>query len=121
MDIKLRTKTEIDVPSIPQMFMTTQGSQSWETWHKRFGHVGYGGLQKLLDDKLVQGFTVDTNTPKPDCVACTEGKLSTEPYKTNAHRNTAPGELTHIDLWGKYDMVSINGHQYYILFIDDAA
>ena len=24
------------------------------------------------------------------------------------------------DLWGKYDIISVNGHQYYILFIDDA-
>jgi transposase InsO family protein len=30
-----------------------------------------------------------------------------------------PGELTHINLWGKYDMKSINGNQYYLKFIDD--
>jgi hypothetical protein len=27
-----------------------------------------------------------------------------------------PGELMHIDLWGKYDIKSINRHQYYTLF-----
>ena len=26
----------------------------------------------------------------------------------------------HIDLWGKYAIKSINGHQYYLLFVDDA-
>jgi hypothetical protein len=31
-----------------------------------------------------------------------------------------PGKLMHIDLWGKYNVVSINGNQYYIVFIDDA-
>ena len=31
-----------------------------------------------------------------------------------------PGELTHIDLWGRYSVVSINRHQYYIVFVDDA-
>ncbi len=30
------------------------------------------------------------------------------------------GELTHMDLWGKYDVSSINGHQYYLLLVDDA-
>src|SRR6267142_3392359 len=35
-------------------------------------------------------------------------------------RNTTPGELTHIDLWGKYDISSINGSYYYLLMIDDA-
>jgi hypothetical protein len=34
---------------------------------------------------------------------------------------TKPGELTHIDLWGKYQIQSIHGNQYYILFVDDAA
>ena len=30
------------------------------------------------------------------------------------------GELTHIDLWRKYSIRLINGHQYYLLLIDDA-
>lgn len=36
-----------------------------------------------------------------------------------SNRKMEPGDLTHIDLWGKYDVVSINGNQYYILFVDD--
>ena len=34
---------------------------------------------------------------------------------------TKPGELTHIDVWGKYRVASINGNQYYTIFVDDAA
>src|SRR6266566_2102123 len=30
------------------------------------------------------------------------------------------GELIHMDLWGKYDVSSINGHQYNLLLVDDA-
>ena len=30
------------------------------------------------------------------------------------------GDLTHIDLRGKYAIRSINGNQYYILMVDDA-
>jgi len=33
---------------------------------------------------------------------------------------TRPGELTHIDVWGKYDVMSINRHQYFVLMVDDA-
>jgi hypothetical protein len=44
----------------PQTYMAAEPAQSWETWHKRFGHISYSGLQKLLDEKLVDGFTVDT-------------------------------------------------------------
>jgi hypothetical protein len=32
-----------------------------------------------------------------------------------------PGDLTHMDVWGKYDVASINGSQYYLLIVDDAS
>jgi hypothetical protein len=105
----------------PQTYMATEPGQSWETWHKRFRHTSYSRLQKLLDLDLVEGFSVDTRTPKPDCVTCTEAKQTEEPFKKSMNQKTEPGKLTHIDLWGKYDVQSINGNQYYLLFMDDSA
>jgi len=64
----------------PQTFQASEPTQSWETWHKRYGHIGYTGLQKLHDLNLVDGFTVDMRTPKPDCVTCTEAKQTEEPF-----------------------------------------
>ena len=61
------------------------------------------------------------DSPTPDCTACTEAKQHEEPYNKHARRDADPGELTHIDLWGKYDVVSINGRQYYIVLVDDAS
>ena len=63
----------------PQTFQATEPTQTWETWHKRFGHISYSGLQKLYDLNLVDGFTVDTRTTKLDCIACTEAKQTKEP------------------------------------------
>src|SRR5207302_9158106 len=94
---------------------------SWETWHRRFGHVGYSGLQKLLDKHLVNGLHIDLNTDKPDCIACTEAKMSQAPYGPTKEKLSKPGELTHVDLWGKYDVESIHGNSYYLLLIDDAS
>src|SRR6266851_2907309 len=99
----------------------TQETPSWETWHKRFEHIGYTGLQKLHELGMVDGFDVDARTPKPDCVACTEGKLTVKPFDKSAMRAKDVGQLTHIDLWGKYDKTSLHGRQYYILFVDDAS
>lgn len=73
----------------------------------------------LLDKNLVLGFAVDMWTPKPDCVMCMEAKQTEEPYNKHVEQQTKPGELTHMDLWGKYEIRSINRHQYYILFVDD--
>ena len=70
---------------------------------------------------LVDGIQVDTKSPKPDCIACTEAKLFEAPYGPTSHTETKIRELTHVDLWGKYDIRSIHGNQYYLLLIDDAA
>ena len=106
---------------IPSSFVTQEPAQSWEIWHKIFGHISYSGLQQVLDKNLVEGFNVNTSTPKTDCIACTEAKQFIEPYGQHSERNTEPGDLTHMDLWGKYDTSSINGNHYYILFVDDSA
>jgi hypothetical protein len=113
--------TEVQEARTENTYAAVKTLESWETWHKRFGHISYRGLEKLLKDHLVDGFNIDTRTPKLDCIACTEAKQRVEPHQKIVNRHTMPGELTHIDLWGKYDVTSINGNQYYILFLDDAS
>ena len=102
------------------VFASQMGKQTWEIWHKRYGHISHGGLKRLKDLDLVHGLNVDERSYMPDCVACTEAKLAHELYKPVERITRIPGNLTHIDVWGKYDIVSIQGHQYYILFVDDA-
>ena len=68
---------------------------------------------------LVDGFTVDERTPKPDCQACTEAKLSVKPFPTIAKRRaTRPGQITHLDISGKISIESINGNQYFMVLVD---
>ena len=81
---------------------------SWETWHRHFGHIGYSGLSNLHAKKLVAGFDLDLKTPKPDCIPCTEAKMTRKPYPSTATHTTTVGALTHKDLWGKYDIKSPN-------------
>ena len=103
------------------MFSCAEPNQTWETWHWHFGHVSYKGLQKLYKDKLVDGYMVDEDTSMLACESCTEAKQSVKPFpKETEHVQKKKGELTHIDLWGKYDIASINGKQYYLLLVDDA-
>jgi hypothetical protein len=64
---------------------------------------------------------VDHDTPFTDCVACTEAKQSVIPFNKGTEHDSEPGELTHVDVWGKYSVSSINGFQYYLLMVDDAS
>ena len=43
-----------------------------------------------------------------------------QPFKGHHIPCAEKGEITHIDLWGKYDVTSIKGNQYYLLLIDNA-
>ena len=74
----------------------------------------------MLDKNLVNGFSVDTQTQKPDCIACIESKQTVEPFSKTTERKTKPGELTHINVWDKYNVASINQNYHYILFVDDS-
>jgi len=75
----------------------------WEIWHKQFGHIAYSGLKKLAHLSLVEGMNIDMRLSKPNCIACTEAKLFEAPYGLATAWNTKVRELTHTDLWGKYD------------------
>ena len=101
-------------------FIGKHPCQTWEEWHRRFGHVSYSELQKLLDGNMVKGLHIDLNSAQPDCPICVEAKQHVKPFPKNVNRKTEPGELTHIDLWGKYAIRSINGNSYYILFVDNS-
>jgi hypothetical protein len=57
----------------------------------------------------------------PDCMACTEAKQLVIPFNQKGDQETLPGELTHVDVWGKYEIASINGYSYYLLLVDDAS
>ena len=50
MDVKISEPNAVFTKEAnPQCFVINEPPQSWETWHKRFGHIGYGGLQYMLD------------------------------------------------------------------------
>ena len=68
---------------------------------------------------MVEGFTVDKDSLKPDCIACTEAKQHIKLFSKSSIRKTEASRLTHIDLWGKYLIRLINGHQYCLLLVDD--
>ena len=102
-------------------FTTNIKTIPWEILHRCFGHVSYSGLEKLVCLDLIDGICMDQKSPKPDCIPCTEAKLFEALYGPASGVETKVGELTHVNLWGKYEIKSIHGNQYYLLLIDDAA
>ena len=92
---------------------------SWETWHKHFGHISYQSLQSLIKNKIVDSFNPDPKSLMSDYTTCVAAKMIHRPFPKTAMWTTKLGQLTYINLWGKYQIQSIQEHQYYILFVDD--
>jgi hypothetical protein len=99
---------------------SAEAPQSWETWHCQFRHISYQGLQELQHRNLVEGLKVNSRSDKPDCCTCIKAKQSVKPYPSHsAHTTQHVGELTHLDVWGKFPVQSIDKNQYFIRLIDD--
>jgi len=62
---------------------------------------------------------MDMHSPRLDGVACTKVKHSEKPYGLAEKKKTKLGELTHVDIWGKYKTMSIHKNNYYVVMIND--
>jgi Integrase core domain len=51
---------------------------------------------------------------------CTEVKHAEQPFpKHSTHTTKNPGELTHLDVWGKFPIQSIDKNYYFLALIDN--
>ncbi|KAL6342265.1 hypothetical protein AAG906_006890 [Vitis piasezkii] len=66
----------------------------------------------------LQGYLINKRLSKGDCVECIKGKY-TKVKKNGASRATELLKCIHSDIWGPYSIPTINGHKYFISFIDD--
>jgi len=99
---------------------TAKTSNTWDQWHRRFGHVSILGIWQLLNDNVVEGLDIDQNSSIKDCDACTQAKQTRVPFPKQAtSRSQNPGELIHTDVWGPARTTSWSGMRYNITFIDD--
>src|SRR5258708_23958003 len=69
---------------------------------------------------MVEGLNINMKTNTPECPACIQGKQMVHALKGQNTVCHEKGQITHMDLWGKYDVASVRGNQYFLLLIDDA-
>ncbi|KAB2613178.1 hypothetical protein D8674_035494 [Pyrus ussuriensis x Pyrus communis] len=99
-----------------QMVLKASVTHSTEIWHRRFGHLHFGGLKQLRDKEMVHGLPqlADYNGV---CEGCQFGKQHREEFPRNqVYRATAPLELIHVDLCGPMKTESIAGNKYFMVF-----
>lgn len=88
-------------------------------WHKRYAHLNYQSLEKLIKRNLVDGIEKNTQISKINfCEPCISGKMSKQPFGTRT-RSKRLLEIVHTDVCGPISPTAHDGSRYFVTFIDD--
>lgn len=87
-------------------------------WHRRMGHLSYGGLKKIQKADGTFNFS-DTRESINNCESCAEGKQTRNVFSKNQNTTIKQIlELVHADLCGPMS-TSLGGAKYFAVFVDD--
>ena len=101
----------------------TKPVETAELWHRRFGHLGYDNLAKLVASGMVTGINMpasafgDANAAV--CEPCVMAKQHREPFPHSDSVSTAPMQLVHMDACGPIQAPSMGGGRYFATYLDD--
>ena len=92
---------------------------TFDTWHRRLGHVGAGKLCEMISQDLVDGLNVqgELNMSR-QCEDCIFGKHTTHPFNGKGDREKELLERIHLDIWGPAQMKSAGGALYFLVLMD---
>jgi hypothetical protein len=87
---------------------------STSTWHLHLKHLGVDALFKLSSDSSV----VCSMRTHDFCHTCQFGRHTRMPFTSSMSRAYNIFDLIHYDMWTS-PVVSVSGHKYYLLIIDN--
>src|SRR5258706_8235429 len=91
--------------------------KSFKHWHATFSYIAPTSLCKthLFED----GHILPTPPTTFHCEPCVLAKSTHSVPKSSERKTTAPFELIHSDLSGRFPVKSIEGFEYYLTIVDD--
>jgi hypothetical protein len=96
-------------------------SNSFELWHRRFGHLGQDATKDILTKDYATGIKY---IPSPNvasrCIPCLIGKAPQVPFPHHAKRANVICELIHIDTCGPFPTLTPRKEAYFTIYLDDA-
>jgi hypothetical protein len=89
---------------------------TFDVWHSRLGHPADPVVHRLVTS---QSLPVSSTLVKSHlCSSCQLRKCKKLPFAESTRESTSPLQIIHSDVWSS-PIISINGYQYYVIFIDD--
>lgn len=101
----------------------TSGAASAELWHRRWCHLSYSSMEKLVKDDMVSGMKIDPQQLKESkhavCGPCVQAKHQRAPFPESDSKSKECLELIHMDLCGPMPVESLGGARWMATFLDD--
>ncbi|KAJ9555998.1 LOW QUALITY PROTEIN: hypothetical protein OSB04_010612 [Centaurea solstitialis] len=101
--------------SLPKVAFTTVCASS-DIWHQRLGHPHSQLLQTMLSRYNLPVFN---KTSSSFCNSCHIGKSSKLHLSSSNYKSTHFLDLLFCDVWGPAPITSSDGHNYFLLCVDD--
>lgn len=83
-------------------------------WHYRLGHPNFSYLKHVFPNLFL-----NNKIESFQCDICQFAKHTRSVFPQKIYTPTSPFSLIHSDLWGPSKVTTVNGHQWFITFIDD--
>ena len=95
---------------------------SFELWHRHFGHLGQQATRDMLSKDYATGITYKPSAQTSSkCIPCLIGKAPQAPFPHNAKRATEICELIHINTCGPFPTLTPRKEAYFTAFLDDTS
>jgi hypothetical protein len=86
-------------------------------WHQRLGHLNFDYMKRLQN--MTIGMEAVNLTKPPPCDMCARVNTKRAVLTGTRRRAEQIGEIIHSDVYGKYDVESMGGKRYHVVFLDD--
>src|SRR5687767_5146924 len=84
--------------------------------HFRLGHISKGRMERLIREEILPNLDF---SDLDQCVDCIKGKFTKQIKKDVAKRSSGILEIIHTDIYGPFNVRSMDGYNYFITFTDD--
>lgn len=92
---------------------------SADTWHRRFGHVGYSSLQKMQKSGAVKGLAEAKLESSGACDVCDRAKLTRAQFPRSPTKAKHVLDLVHSDTMGPLPVPGLEDEMYVVTALDD--
>jgi histone deacetylase 1/2 len=85
-------------------------------WHQRLGHPSSKVVARMITSFSLP--VSNNSSISHFCDSCSINKSHRLPFHKHGLTSSAPFDLIYTDVWGPSPQTSIQGHKYYVIFID---